>query len=130
MLKREFCIFLIVGCTTVAIDYIVYQALVSLTSIGYELGKGISFVVGTIFAYLANRFWTFGHNKSKGNIILFGGLYLCTLVLNISVNGLVINGLGDQQWVIQLAFLVATALSAALNFLGMKFLVFKVDQRS
>ena len=40
-------------------------------------------------------------------------------------NALVLSGLDGPPAAVQIAFLIATAVSAALNFVGMKFFVFK-----
>ena len=63
MIKREFGIFLIVGSLTVLVDFAVYRGLLWLDITSIDLAKGVSFLAGTIFAYFANRFWTFGHQS-------------------------------------------------------------------
>ena len=55
-------------------------------------------------------------------------IYCCLwrdLGVNVGLNSSVLALLGYDQIDTILAFLVATAASATLNFLGMKFLVFK-----
>ncbi|MEI2768117.1 MAG: GtrA family protein [Nitrosomonas sp.] len=125
MIKREFGIFLIVGSLTVLVDFAVYRGLLWLDITSIDLAKGVSFLAGTIFAYFANRFWTFGHQSiAAGSVGRFAVLYLSTLIANIAVNALALKALIDVPSSLQWAFLLATGVSATLNFLGMKFFVF------
>lgn len=125
MIKREFGIFLIVGSLTVLVDFAVYRGLLWLDVTSIDLAKGVSFLAGTVFAYFANRFWTFGHQSiAAGSVGRFAVLYLSTLIANIAVNALALKALIDVPSSLQWAFLLATGVSATLNFLGMKFFVF------
>lgn len=125
MIKREFGIFLIVGSLTVLVDFAVYRGLLWLDVTSIDLAKGVSFLAGTVFAYFANRFWTFGHQSiAAGSVGRFAALYLSTLIANIAVNALALKALIDAPSSLQWAFLLATGVSAILNFLGMKFFVF------
>ena len=116
--------FLVVGTTTVLVDLASYSFCLWLT-VGIDPAKGIGFVVGTIFAYVANRLWTFSARGGADRVFRFAALYLSTLVVNVAVNaGMVWLG-GTAKPALAAAFVVATGLSACLNFLGMKFLVFR-----
>lgn len=131
MIKRELAIFLIVGLLTVAIDFLLYRGLIFIGLDSLNIAKGLGFIGGTIFAYFANRFWTFKEQNTRpGSVGRFFMIYIVGLSANIFVNYLSIrilnhftNLIGYQQ-VIFLAFLLATGVSATLNFLGMKFFVF------
>jgi putative flippase GtrA len=125
LLKRELKIFLLVGGCTALVDYVVYSLLVNLVDAEYFYAKGIGFLSGTLFAYFANSVWTFRTNRNKGNMVMFLLLYITTLFLNVVVNSAVIELGGGGVVIVQVAFLVATAISAASNFLGMKYIVFK-----
>lgn len=132
MLKRELAIFLVVGLLTVAIDFAIYRTLIYsnlLGSNGFNLAKGVGFIGGTIFAYFANRFWTFNQQTTgKGSVARFTLVYLLGLAANIAVNFLSIHWLTPlvliPEYILLLAFLFATGISATLNFIGMKFFVF------
>lgn len=121
--------FLIVGFTTVLIDFTAYRLLLYLDS-PITIAKGLGFIVGTIFAYFANKLWTFNRAKGGANIFsMFVALYLTTLVINVSLNSGIIAVLGEQELFLALAFLIATGTSATLNFAGMQMIVFKSKQR-
>ena len=125
MIKRELAIFLIVGVSTVLVDFISYRGLIGFQVMEVDMAKAAGFLVGTLFAYFANRFWTFGHNPHvPGSVWRFSALYASTLGANVLTNALVLKLLADMAIAIQLAFLLATGASACLNFLGMKFFVF------
>ena len=126
MIKRELAIFLIVGVSTVLVDFISYRGLIGFQVMEVDMAKAAGFLVGTLFAYFANRFWTFGHNPHvPGCVWRFSALYASTLGANVLTNALVLKLLADMAIAIQLAFLLATGVSACLNFLGMKLFVFK-----
>jgi putative flippase GtrA len=123
LIKRELVIWLFVGSLTVIIDFLMYRSLIGL---GIDVAKGIGFLTGTFFAYIANRFWTFSYNKyASGSALRFIFLYLLTLIINVVVNSIALKVMADNLTSVQLAFIFATGVSASLNFLGMKFFVFK-----
>jgi putative flippase GtrA len=55
-------------------------------------------------------------------------LYASTLCVNILINAFALTLLADLDGAILLAFMLATGVSASINFLGMKFFVFKQSQ--
>lgn len=118
--------FLVIGVITVFIDLICYRLLLWL-GILVAIAKAASFITGTLFAYFTNRTWTFRSN-AKGSLVFvkFLGVYLCTLLVNVGVNSFVLSLMNQDEIGIWIAFLIATGLSATLNFLGMKFIVFKL----
>lgn len=126
MIRREISIFLVVGTLTVLVDFLTYRGLFSMQC-PVDVAKGISFVCGTVFAYFANRFWTFGHKQpGPGSVQRFALLYALTLAANVSVNAAMLMLLSKQAaWALQIAFLSATAVSASMNFVGMKLFVFR-----
>lgn len=131
MIKRELGVFLIVGLLTVAIDFTLYRGCIYLGLESINLAKGLGFIGGTIFAYFANRFWTFKEQNARaGSISRFILVYIMGLSANILVNYLSIVTLKhfiailNSQQSIHIAFILATGVSAAMNFVGMKFFAF------
>ncbi len=130
-IKRELGIFLIVGLLTVSIDFLSYHGLIYFKPFGLEsisLAKGFGFISGTVFAYFANRFWTFNQQNTRpGSIYRFASVYVLGLTTNITVNYLAIKWFNNSTItldVILFAFILATGTSAGVNFIGMKFFVF------
>jgi len=125
LLEREVVRFLAVGSATVFVDLVCYFALVNL---GYNthLSKGVSFSAGAIFAYFANSGYTFqGSKKRISNFFIFCWLYLSTLVINIVTNEMILESMDRTNISFVFAFIIATMLSTVLNFIGMKYYVFR-----
>ena len=126
MIKKELSVFLIVGISTVLVDYIFYQGMVTLQYASTDIAKTFSFIVGTLFAYGANRFWTFSHKEIANNSVLkFLLLYSVSLSANVFINSQFLEFLGSFDYEVQISFFFATGVSSTLNFIGMKFIVFK-----
>lgn len=133
MIKLQFAKFLVVGSLTVGLDFLVYLGLISAEIATTDIAKLLGFLSGTIFAYFANQFWTFKNQNEVAigsSLWRFGLLYGLTLLVNVSVNSVFLGCLDGQAYQIQYAFLIATCLSALLNFLGMKYFVFKSKNKS
>ena len=121
--------FLLVGSTTVLIDLSSYSVLLWML-FPSALSKGVSFLCGTIFAYFANRNFTFNSDRrGMFNFIAFFMLYITTLLINVTVNEAVLNAYGRSELEIVFAFMIATFLSAFSNFMGMKYIVFAVKEK-
>jgi putative flippase GtrA len=124
LLEYDISRFLIVGSTTVLIDLIFYFLFIYL-NFDIALSKGVSFSIGTIFAYFANRSYTFQSPRDGLlRFIFFVILYISTLIVNVVSNEIILNFSSHLNQSLLIAFLSATAISATLNFLGMKYLVF------
>ena len=64
MLKnKEFIKYILVGLSTVLIDFLIYKFLIKFIVI--YLAKTISFLCGTFFSYQLNRTWTFQSGKKN-----------------------------------------------------------------
>ncbi|MBF0508714.1 MAG: GtrA family protein [Deltaproteobacteria bacterium] len=136
-LSREMIRFIVSGCSAVATDMGSYYFLIRILS--YSPAKAISFILGTIVAYLLGKYWTFEQPaRSLGEVVRFLLLYLATLGVNVGVNELVLIFYPKIVAVTYLkmipitypkavvvAFFMATGTSATLNFIGQKWWVFK-----
>ena len=126
MIRRELFRFLIIGSLSVIIDFLAYRSLVWIDVISVDASKAFSFLVGSVFAYFANRVWTFGHKAHlPGSAWRFAILYAVALSTNVFVNSQTLTLLSGSFASIEIAFLLATLVSASLNFLGMKLFVFE-----
>lgn len=120
-LTKQLSRFIVAGCCAVGTDLAVYFMLLQVLS--PNVSKGVSFLCGTVVAYIINKYWTFEqHQKSGSEAVLFLLLYLFTLAVNVATNKWVLT-LTNQS--VLLAFLVATGTSTVLNFIGQKWWVFK-----
>jgi putative flippase GtrA len=119
-IKKELKRFLVAGISAVGTDLVTYYILLNFLS--HDVAKAMSFLLGTVVAFIINKYWTFEkHEKSYKEMMKFGILYSLTLGANVMTNNIVL----EYTSLIFLAFLVATGVSTVLNFIGQKFWVFK-----
>ncbi|OFY63451.1 MAG: hypothetical protein A3H98_14065 [Bacteroidetes bacterium RIFCSPLOWO2_02_FULL_36_8] len=113
--------FLIAGFSAVGTDLSVYYLL--LNFLDNSPAKTVSFISGTVVAYILNKYWTFEQKrKSYSEMTRFALLYTITLGANISVNKMSLFIFPD---LIFPSFLAATGTSTVLNFIGQKWWVFR-----
>lgn len=124
--------FLVIGGLSVLTDFIVYTLLTHLGLVT-SFSKGVSYVAGMVVGFIGNKLWTFeSARRSSAEPVIYIVLYTITLGINVLVNraGLVVLGdwlaLGSAKG---LAFLVATGVTTVLNFIGMKWVTFRVGVR-
>lgn len=121
LIKKELKRFIVAGICAVTTDLLLYYFL--LMYLTHDISKGISFLIGTVVAYIINKYWTFEkQEKSYREIFQFGILYSFTLGANVSVNKIVLD-LSNNT--IILGFILATGVSTILNFVGQKWWVFR-----
>ncbi|MDX9845240.1 MAG: GtrA family protein [Aquabacterium sp.] len=126
MICREAATFLVVGGVTVLVDFTSYTLMQAWIGLPVDVAKGLGFLIGTAFAYFANRHWTFGHQEPvRGSAWRFALLYGVTLAFNVLINAASLRALHGVAWDRSGAFILATGVSAFLNFLGMKYLIFR-----
>jgi polyisoprenyl-phosphate glycosyltransferase len=125
LLVRQAARFLLVGLLAVVIDFVVYRLLLS-AAVPVVIAKTAGFITGAVFAYFANRIFTFefATRQQPAEVAKFVGVYALTMLANVAINSMAISMLAFTKYNIDIAFLLATGTSAALNFLGMKFFVF------
>lgn len=119
-LKKELKRFLIAGLSAVGTDFITYY--IMLNFLHHDIAKILSFILGTIVAFVANKYWIFKrYKKSHKQILQFIILYSATLFVNVMINRSVL----DFTELVFPAFLIATGASTILSFVGQKWWVFK-----
>ena len=120
-LKKEVSRFVVAGISAVGTDLGTY--LIMINWFHESLAKTISFILGSVVAFLINKYWTFESKPLEiKEMMKFVTLYLSTLAVNVVVNQIVLLLFPIM---IILGFFMATATSTILNFIGMKFWVFK-----
>ena len=109
-----------------AIDAAVYFFLVHAGWLDPAWSKRVSFAVGALWAFIANKLFTF---QSAGFVVreplLFSLVYLAGWFLNSVTHDFVFSVTPSTP----LAFLVATGLSTITNFLGQKWIVFRAQPK-
>lgn len=130
--------FVVAGACATGADALVYFALVHSGALGHDGAKALSFLVGTLGAYVINKFRTFrSPGRSALEALRFFLLYGTALGVNVGVNhgALALFRLAwlpdaapggpFPAWATVPAFLAATACSTVLNFFGQKYWVFR-----
>ena len=120
--------FAIVSGISFTVDASVYAGLAS-HWIGMDASwaKRLSFACIIVWSYFAHKRFTFGQRGvSVGEPLRFAALFLVGWITNSAVHDLTaIRGEAGQ-----LAFILATAAWACLNFLGQRFFVFRHREES
>lgn len=112
--------FILVGCCSTAIDFIIYTVLSIKMSI--TVSKGISMITASIFSYVVNKRFTF-HNTDKTSIwylARFYTIFAANFASNLGVNYIVYKSTGYKL----AAFVLATFCGMFVNYLGQRFFVF------
>jgi len=124
-LRGELARFVLVGVTSVVIDFAVYRGLLAL-ALAVHPAKTAGYIAGAVFGYFANRSFTFrvGARWRQRELLSFIVVYLIALAANVAVNSLALAVLGRGEIALASAFVAATGVSAAMNFVGLKLFVF------
>ena len=120
--------FIVVGVLSVGTDAAVYLTMVS-GGLPRDVSKGIGYVAGMAIGFFLNKTWTFGSRRAaRSEALAYVFLYAVTLGVNIGLNRLVLAMGMERMMPVVLAifaFLVATGTTTVLNFLAMRFIVFR-----
>ena len=114
--------YIIVGLCTFLIDFLFYYIFIYFQFLDPNYSKRLSFIIGAIFAFYANRNYVFKVNEKKiSQYIFFSFLYFTSFILNGIIHDyvLLISGLT------LISFLTATFVSTATNFIGQKFIIYR-----
>jgi len=121
--------FLIVGVINTLVGTVIMFTFYNLFGLNYWISSATNYIVGSIFSYLLNKYWTFKNkNKSFKIIIKF--------IINISICYLLAYGIAKPLIKIALsgtmeklqenvAMLVGIILFTILNYFGQRFFAFK-----
>ena len=117
--------FLITGISATIIDSSVYSLMLFL-GMDFSPAKACGFIAAVAFAYNGHRRWTFNSHGSRKRMAGFAGLYVTTFVINNVTNTLMLELYGKEEKLdIAAAFVVATGITAIVNFTMMKFFIFR-----
>ena len=118
---KQFFSFFSIGIVSFIIDFTFYNIFFYAFKIDVNLSKAFSYIMGFINSYVFNKKITF-KSKAKGfrEPIAFLFLYLSSMVVNYFTHKFLIEFYSGY-----IPFFGATSLSVIINFLGLKFLVFK-----
>ena len=112
------------GVLSAAVDFGIYDLLLHF-GLWADLAKAISFICGTITAYVLNRRWTFDSKGGAAPAIRFAILYSTTFFVNVGVNAAGLAVFSAQSWKVPVAWVIAQAVATVINFILLRTVVFR-----
>jgi putative flippase GtrA len=120
-IRREIVSYIIVGITSIVIDFLFYNFLTDIFYLDNSNSKRISYLIGSTSSFLLNKRITFkSPKKTFKEPILFSIVYFFSFVLNSFTHDIMLEYIDGSY-----PFIVATFISVIINYIGQKFIVFK-----
>lgn len=149
--QKQIIKYTLIGITAVLLDLVVYYVLSYFYPLWIGTAKAIGFIVGSIYTFYFNKFWTW-RQKSRANVSQWSKfllIYTASMFINIAVNHLALELIPPYDIFVKLirpnqsewfsffaqlnklvAFFFATLASAVWNFMGQKYWVFSASARN
>lgn len=126
---KQICQYISIGISAVILDAIIYTLCLKLLFFSLTLAKLTGVISSVVYGYILNSKWTFSCKTSLRNIVSYCVVYSLSIALNVITNRFLVEALPDRLFPLVTAFCIATALSVCINFLGMKFWVFRQSEK-
>ena len=130
ILQSEGSRFILVGVANTLIGTSAMLFAYNVLGFGYWISSILNYVVGSIFSYFANKYFTFqSHEKSWKEVVRFvSNIVLCYIIAYSVAQPFIAVLLGKLQLSTslfeQISMLTGTAIFIIINFCGQKFFVF------
>ena len=127
--------FIIVGVMNSIIGTVAMLIAYNVFHMGYWLSSVMDYVIGSIFSYFANKYFTFKvEKKSKEEVIRFVvNIVVCYLIaygIARPIMDMAIGRFGlSKSLMDQISMLFGTGIFIVLNYFGQKYFVFKKSHK-
>lgn len=126
-LRTQLFRFVVTGGLSAIVDYGLLVVLMNLAHLDHTPAKALSWVAGTVTAYLINSRWTFQAEHSTKRFLAVAALYASTFALQVGTFALIYPPL-QAAWGTTVAqfvgFVIAQGLATVLNFIAQRTLIF------
>ena len=121
--RKQFFKFVVIGGFCTLSSYIIFYILYKALHVHYLTSNALGFLIMVFVNYTLNKKITFkSKNDSLSKIIKYYSVYLCSLIIGLLFLKLLVDLF---NFLPEIASIFVIGLTTCINFIGIKFLIFK-----